>query len=96
MKIFDPHDYPELRDIFPELTPVQFEHSLLYAFGLSQKEISTVRDVSYKVVKASISEAKSQFESKSLTGLLTVIHVRLVLFALYRCQRHRSITVSQE
>ncbi len=39
MKIFYPHNYPELRDIFPELTPVQFEHSLLYAFGLSQKEI---------------------------------------------------------
>lgn len=91
MKIFEPNDYPELHNLFPELTAVQFENSLLHAFGLSQKEIAAVRGVSMPTVRDSIAEAKTKFEPKSLTGLLTVIHVRLVLFALYGCQRRMGI-----
>lgn len=91
MKIFEPNDYPELRNLFPELTPGQFENSLLCAFGLSQKEIAAVHGVSQVTVNTLISQAKAQFETKSLTGLLTVIHVRLVLFALYGCQRRMGI-----
>lgn len=91
MKIFEPNDYPELRNLFPELTPGQFENSLLCAFGLSQKEIAAVRGVSLGTVNTLLLQAKSKFESNSLTGLLTVIHVRLVLFALYGCQRRMGI-----
>ncbi|HGJ5857424.1 MAG TPA: transcriptional regulator [Arsenophonus nasoniae] len=87
MTAFDPTQYPELRNLFPELTPVQFETSLLFAFGIPQKEISLLRDVNYRLVKREIAEAKSKFETKSLTGLLTIFHVRLVLFALYGCRK---------
>ncbi|MFS1537729.1 MAG: transcriptional regulator [Candidatus Phlomobacter fragariae] len=87
MRIFDPTEYPESRNLFPELTPVQFETSLLFAFGLSQKEISVLRSVNYRLVKREIAEAKSKFETNSLTGLLTIFHVRLVLFALYGCRK---------
>ncbi|HGJ5854233.1 transcriptional regulator [Arsenophonus nasoniae] len=87
MTVFDPTQYPELRNLFPELTPVQFETSLLFAFGIPQKEISFLRDVNYRLVKRDIAEAKSKFETKSLTGLLTIFHVRLVLFALYGCRK---------
>ncbi|QBY47033.1 transcriptional regulator (plasmid) [Arsenophonus nasoniae] len=87
MTVFDPTQYPELRNLFPELTPVQFETSLLFAFGIPQKEISLLRDVNYRLVKRDIAEAKSKFETKSLTGLLTIFHVRLVLFALYGCRK---------
>ncbi|WGM04095.1 transcriptional regulator [Arsenophonus nasoniae] len=87
MTAFDPTQYPELRNLFPELTPVQFETSLLFAFGIPQKEISFLRDVNYRLVKRDIAEAKSKFETKSLTGLLTIFHVRLVLFALYGCRK---------
>ena len=80
--IFDPTQYPSLRNLFMELTPVQFETSLLFSLGISQKEISTVRGVSYPAVKQSLSEAKNRFETRSLHGLLTIFHVRLVLFAL--------------
>lgn len=86
MKVFDPTQHPELRNLFPELTPVQFETSLLFSLGCSQKEISSLRSVAYKVVKQAIAEAKSKFETQSLTGLLTAFHIRLVLFALYGCQ----------
>ncbi|HGJ5856197.1 transcriptional regulator [Arsenophonus nasoniae] len=87
MTAFDPTQYPELRNLFPELTPVQFETSLLFAFGIPQKDISLLRDVNYRLVKREIAEAKSKFETKSLTGLLTIFHVRLVLFALYGCRK---------
>ncbi|HGJ5866493.1 MAG TPA: transcriptional regulator [Arsenophonus nasoniae] len=86
MTAFDPTQYPELRNLFPELTPVQFETSLLFAFGIPQKEISLLRSVSYKVVKETIVEARNKFDPASLTGLLTVFHVRLALFALYGCR----------
>lgn len=87
MTAFDPTQYPELRNLFPELTPVQFETSLLFSFGIPQKEISLLRDVNYRLVKREIAEAKSKFETNSLTGLLTIFHVRLVLFALYGCRK---------
>ncbi|MFS1539791.1 MAG: transcriptional regulator [Candidatus Phlomobacter fragariae] len=87
MRIFDPIEYPESRNLFPELTPVQFETSLLFAFGLSQKKISVLRSVNYRLIKRKISKAKSKFETNSLTGLLTIFHVRLVLFALYGCRK---------
>lgn len=84
MKIFDPSQYPELRQLFPELTAVQFETSFLLALGLSQKEIAVIRAVSYKNVKQVINDSRAKFEPQSLTGMITVFHVRLVLFALYR------------
>lgn len=87
MRIIDPFQYPELRNLFPELTPVQFETSLLFAFGIPQKEIAVLRDVNYRLVKREIAEAKSKFETNSLTGLLTIFHVRLVIFALYGCRK---------
>lgn len=87
MTVFDPTQYPELRNLFPELTPVQFETALLFAFGIPQKEISVLRSVAYKVVRQTITETRMKFEPASLTGLLTVFHVRLVLFALYDCQQ---------
>ncbi|HGJ5877148.1 MAG TPA: transcriptional regulator [Arsenophonus sp.] len=61
MRIFDPSQYPELRNLFPELTPVQFETSLLFAFGIPQKKISVLRSVNYRLVKREIAEAKSKF-----------------------------------
>ncbi|WP_415211610.1 transcriptional regulator [Sodalis sp. (in: enterobacteria)] len=85
MKMFDPAQHPELRNLFPELTPVQFETSF-FSIGCSQKEISVLCSVAYKVVKQAIAEAKSKFETQSLTGLLTAFHICLVLFALYGCQ----------
>lgn len=84
-KIFDLAEYPELRNLFPELTPAQFETSLLFSFGIPQKEISVLRSVAYRVVQREIEGAKSTFETKSLTQLLTVFHVRIMLFALSCC-----------
>ncbi|WP_406850687.1 hypothetical protein WH390_04105 [Candidatus Arsenophonus nilaparvatae] len=39
------------------------------------------------MVRQTITEARMKFEPASLTGLLTVFHVRLVLFALYDSQQ---------
>ncbi|CRL44560.1 hypothetical protein SGGMMB4_01717 [Sodalis glossinidius str. 'morsitans'] len=54
MKVFDPAQYPELRNLFPELTPVQFETAFLFSFGCSQKEISVLRAVNYRLVQREI------------------------------------------
>ncbi len=87
MADWDLTQYPELRNVFPELTTAEFEVSLLFAFGISQKEISVFRSVSYRVIQREIESAKSKFETKSLTQLLTVFHVRLMLFALSCCSK---------
>lgn len=77
--------YHALRELFPELTPGQFEISMLYAMGISQKEISVMRSVSYSYVRKTLEISKMRFEPSSLTGLLSVFHTRLILFALYKC-----------
>lgn len=87
MKVFDPSQHPELRNLFPELTPVQFETAFLFSLGCSQKEISVLRSVNYRLVQREIAGAKSKFETKSLTQLLTIFHIRLMLFALYGCRK---------
>ncbi|AWK15556.1 transcriptional regulator (plasmid) [Candidatus Fukatsuia symbiotica] len=87
MATFDPTQFPELREVFPELTPVQFETAMLFALGVSQQEIALLRTVSYKVVKQTLADAKTKFEPYSLNSLFTVFHVRLVLFALQKCKQ---------
>lgn len=87
MKIVDISQYPELRNLFPELTSVEFETSLLFAFGIPQKQISVLRSVNYRLVQRDIAAAKSKFETNSLNQLLTVFHIRLMLFALYGGKR---------
>ncbi|WP_342221016.1 transcriptional regulator [Candidatus Fukatsuia endosymbiont of Tuberolachnus salignus] len=87
MANIDITQFPELREVFPELTPVQFETAMLFSLGVSQKEISELRSISYKVVKQTLEAAKIKFEPRSLHGLLTIFHVRLVLFALQQCVR---------
>ncbi|AWK15446.1 transcriptional regulator [Candidatus Fukatsuia symbiotica] len=87
MATFDITQFPELREVFPELTPAQFETGLLFSLGVSQKNIALLRSVSYPVVKKTLAQAKSKFEPYSLYGLFTVFHVRLVLFALQECKQ---------
>ncbi|HGJ5856198.1 helix-turn-helix transcriptional regulator [Arsenophonus nasoniae] len=85
MTVFDPTQYPELRNLFPELTPVQFETAMLYALGLTKKEIAWARDVSYPVVRDTLQDIKNKFQFYSLSNLTSTFHIRLVLFAFYQC-----------
>ncbi|HGJ5879434.1 transcriptional regulator (plasmid) [Arsenophonus nasoniae] len=85
MTVFDPTQYPELRNLFPELTPVQFETAMLYALGLTKKEIAWARDVSYPVVRDTLQDIKNKFQFYSLSNLISTFHIRLVLFAFYQC-----------
>ncbi|AWK15693.1 transcriptional regulator [Candidatus Fukatsuia symbiotica] len=95
MTAFDPTQFPELREVFPELTLIQFETAMLFSLGVSQIEISALRSVSYKTVKQTLAEAKNKFEPYSLHGLLTIFHVRLTLFALQGCQKCRQLNGSE-
>ncbi|WP_342221025.1 transcriptional regulator [Candidatus Fukatsuia endosymbiont of Tuberolachnus salignus] len=87
MANIDITQFPELREVFPELTPVQFETAMLFALGVSQKDIALLRSVSYPAVKQTLASAKLKFEPYSLHGLFTVFHVRLALFALKGCRK---------
>ncbi|AWK13937.1 transcriptional regulator [Candidatus Fukatsuia symbiotica] len=87
MANIDITQFPELREVFPELTTVQFETAMLFALGVSQKDIALLRSVSYPAVKQTLASAKLKFEPYSLHGLFTVFHVRLALFALKGCRK---------
>ncbi|GFN47480.1 helix-turn-helix transcriptional regulator [Candidatus Regiella insecticola] len=82
MAAFDMTQFSEFREIFPELTPAQFETAMLFALGISQKDIAALRSVSYSAVKKTLFQAKNKFERHSLYRLSTVFHVRFVLFVL--------------
>ncbi|WP_339057851.1 transcriptional regulator [Candidatus Regiella endosymbiont of Tuberolachnus salignus] len=82
MAAFDMTQFSEFREIFPELTPVQFETAMLFALGISQKDIAALRSVSYSAVKKTLFQTKNKFEPHSLYRLSTVFHVRFVLFVL--------------
>lgn len=86
MTVFDLTEYPELRNLFPELTSTEFEISMLLAFGVPQKQISYLRSVSYRNTQKVVDSATKKFEQSSLTALITIIYVRLVLFVLRKCR----------
>ncbi|EFL91126.1 hypothetical protein REG_1955 [Candidatus Regiella insecticola LSR1] len=87
MANIDITQFSELRNVFPELTAVQFETAMLFSLGLPQKEIALLRAVSYPAVKQALTSAKLKFEPRSLHGLFTIFHVRLTLFALQGCRK---------
>lgn len=86
MTAFDPTHYPELRNLFPELTSTEFEISILLALGVPKKTISDLRSCHYMTVDQLANSAKSKFELNSLISLITIIQVRLVLFVLRKCR----------
>ncbi|WP_290604236.1 transcriptional regulator [Arsenophonus sp. ENCA] len=73
MKIVDIAQYPELRNLFPELTSVEFETSLLFSFTIPQKQISVLRSVNYRLVQRDIAAAKSKSRVSHKTNLGTLI-----------------------
>ncbi|EGY29066.1 hypothetical protein Rin_00009720 [Candidatus Regiella insecticola 5.15] len=82
MANIDITQFSEFRKVFPELTPVQFEIAMLFSLGISQKEIATLRSVSYSVVNETLEEIKVKMHFYSLSNLLSVFQIRLVFFAL--------------
>lgn len=85
MRIFDSKKFAQLNHIFPELTPAQFETAMLFALGMTKKEIAWARNVSYPAVRDTLQEIKNRLEFYSLSHLVSTIHIRLVLFALCQC-----------
>ncbi|WP_339057357.1 transcriptional regulator [Candidatus Regiella endosymbiont of Tuberolachnus salignus] len=82
MANIDITQFSEFRKVFPELTAVQFETAMLFSLGISQKEIATLRAVSYPVVNETLEEIKVKMHFCSLSNLLSVFQIRLVFFAL--------------
>jgi len=84
MKTFDLTSVAELHDVFPELTQAQFETALLFSLGLTKKEIASTRGVSYPVVRDTLQDIKNKLHLFSLSPLMSLFHIRLVVFALYQ------------
>ncbi|HGJ5866208.1 helix-turn-helix transcriptional regulator, partial [Arsenophonus nasoniae] len=72
MRMFDLTNVTELHDVFPELTPAQFETAILFCLGLSQGEIAHLRSVSYPVVNKTLEDIKVKLEFYSLNNLLAM------------------------
>lgn len=86
MRNFDLSQIAEFRYVFPELTTTeQLETAMLFALGLSKKEIAMMRSVSYIAVEKMLEVIKYKFEFYSLNNLLSMFQVRLVFFALLHC-----------
>jgi DNA-binding CsgD family transcriptional regulator len=79
MAVFDPTQFSAVRNVFPELSNVQFETTVLYAIGLSQKEIADMRGVSLTSAKRTLETAREQYSLSSLSCLRSIFHVRLFL-----------------
>ncbi|HGJ5857430.1 helix-turn-helix transcriptional regulator, partial [Arsenophonus nasoniae] len=82
MRMFDLNQVAELKDVFPELTPVQFETAMLLSLGMSQGEIADLRSVKYQVVNQTLEDIKVKLDFYSLNNLMTMFQVRLFIFAL--------------
>ncbi|OIV47855.1 transcriptional regulator [Sodalis sp. TME1] len=85
MRTFDLNQIAELRDAFPEFTRAQFETGILFAMGLSKKEIAWVRSVTYQAVKKMLEEIMFKMKLQSLNHLFTLFQVRIVLYAIKGC-----------
>lgn len=85
MRAFDLTQIEKFRDVFPELTNVQFETGMLLSLGLSQGEIAWLRDVSYPAVRIALSEIKERLDFHSINSLISMFQVRLVLYLLNEC-----------
>ncbi|HGJ5876958.1 MAG TPA: helix-turn-helix transcriptional regulator [Arsenophonus sp.] len=85
MRIFDLKKLAQLNHVFPELTPAQFETAMLFSLGLTKKAIAWSRNVSYPVARDTLQEIKNKLKFYSLSHLISMFHIRLVLFALYQC-----------
>ncbi|HGJ5866547.1 MAG TPA: helix-turn-helix transcriptional regulator [Arsenophonus nasoniae] len=86
MRTFDLTNITELHDVFPELTPAQFETAILFCLGLSKREIAHLRSVSYPAVRDTLQDIKIKLDFYSLNSLLAMFQVRLFIFALKGCK----------
>ncbi|ASV34617.1 transcriptional regulator (plasmid) [Candidatus Williamhamiltonella defendens] len=84
MRTFDFTRVAELHVVFPELTSAQFQTALLFSLGLTKKEIASTRGVSYPVVRDTLQGIKNKLDMFSLSHLISLFHIRLVLFALHQ------------
>lgn len=88
MITFDLNQVVELKDVFPELTPVQFKMAMLLSLGMSQGEIADLRSVKYQVVNQTLEDIKVKLDFYSLNNLMTMFQVRLFIFAFKGCAIH--------
>ncbi|WGM04078.1 helix-turn-helix transcriptional regulator [Arsenophonus nasoniae] len=86
MRMFDLTNVAELHDVFPELTPAQFETAILFCLGLSQGEIAHLRSVSYPAIKQTLEDIKIKLDFYSLNSLLAMFQVPLFIFVLEKCK----------
>lgn len=86
--LFDLSQIQQFGDVFPELTPDQLEMAMLFALGLSKKEIAAVCDVSSETIDAMLNTIKLMRESamhKSSLPLEKALSRSHMACSLYDC-----------
>ena len=86
MRTVDTKQFEAFVHLFPELTTrEQLETALLLSLGLTRKEIAMKLVVEYISTEKTLDTLRRKFEFDSLNPLISMVQVRLALFALSGC-----------
>lgn len=62
--------------LFPELTVWQLEIIILYSSGLTQKEISDIKNISKQAVSKALNESKDRYHLETIQSIRSVFIAR--------------------
>lgn len=78
MAIKDLTHLDNLRNMFPELTPVQLETLVYFSAGFTIKDIAVSRQVSIQAVRKTLQECNRTFENNSTVSLRNIFLIRVL------------------
>lgn len=79
LPIIDFKGLVSLKKLFPELTTSQFEITILFCIGVSIKEISHYRSISYSCVDNTLNNVKEKYNIPNLNNLRLIFLLRFFL-----------------
>lgn len=84
MVIIDPIHMDTLRKLFPELSEKKLEIVVLYAYGMTKKEIAAYKEIHERSVLRALSEAGKDFGASNAESIRLIVFTRLIFNLLSR------------
>lgn len=88
MSPFTEEQLKAYKDIFPELAHDQLETAVLFAMGISEKNIAFLRSVTYVTVRKTIERIKQKYEVDSISHLRSIFQARIFHFGTMHWYRN--------